>query len=51
MSPKQQHLQQMPAAAFEGASLARKRVVLWVLVLVFVFDSYLIERQIDSVVN
>jgi hypothetical protein len=35
--------------AFEGAWLARKRVVLRVLALVFVFDPYLIEEPIDSV--
>lgn len=51
MCPQQQHLQQMPAVAFEGASLARKRVVLRVLALVFVFDPYLAEGQIDSVVT
>jgi hypothetical protein len=41
----------MPAVAFEDASLARKRVVLRVLALVFVFDSYLAEGQIESVVT
>lgn len=41
----------MPAVAFEGASLARKRVVLRVLALVFVLDPYLAEGQIDSVVT
>jgi hypothetical protein len=35
--------------AFEGAWLARKRVVLRVLALVFVFDPYLAEELIDSV--
>jgi hypothetical protein len=39
----------MFVVAFEGAWLARKRVVLWVLALVFVFDPYLAEGLIDSV--
>lgn len=39
----------MFVVAFEGARLARKRMILRVLALVFVFDPYLAEGPIDSV--
>jgi hypothetical protein len=51
MYPQEPSVQQMYAVAFEGASLARKQVVLRVLALVFVFDPYLVEGQIASVVT
>jgi hypothetical protein len=49
MYPQKPSVQQMFVIAFEGAWLARKRVVLRVLALVFVFDPYLAEGPIDSV--